>query len=196
MLSIRDNVVNEISIKKSRFITFLYRVDSILEVDSYLSSLNSKYSDATHICYAYILDNVKRFSDNGEPQGTAGMPILGVLESKNLNHVLCVVVRYFGGIKLGANGLVRAYSSSCSEAILVTSIVSLVSGKLCSISFSYDNTKFIDSILKNSIVVNRVYDSLVSYIFKISLDELSRISDELNKYGNLSVLEDCFIENL
>jgi len=194
MLSIKDNVVNEVSIKKSRFITFLFRVDSTLDVESYLSFLSNKYSDATHICYAYIIDNVRRFSDNGEPQGTAGMPILSVLDNKNLNHILCCVVRYFGGIKLGANGLVRAYSNSCSEAIDCSSIINLVSGKLCTISFKYDDTKVIDNILKDSIVVDRVYDLLVSYTFKISLDELSRICDELSKYGYLKILEDCFID--
>jgi len=193
MLSISDNIVNEISIKKSRFITFLYRVDSITEINDYLSFLNQKYSDATHVCYAYILDNVKRFSDNGEPGGTAGMPILGVLENKNLNHVLCVVVRYFGGIKLGANGLVRAYSSSCSEAIMCSNIVNLSLGKLCIISFCYDNTKVIDNLLKNCFIIDKSYDSLVSYTFKISLDDLDYISDELLKYGNLSILEDCYI---
>ncbi len=193
MLSISDNVVNEISIKKSRFITFLYRVDSITEINDYLSFLNQKYSDATHVCYAYILDNVKRFSDNGEPGGTAGMPILGVLENKSLNHVLCVVVRYFGGIKLGANGLVRAYSSSCSEAIMCSNIVNLSLGKLCIISFCYDNTKVIDNLLKNCFIIDKSYDSLVSYTFKISLDDLDYISDELLKYGNLSILEDCYI---
>ena len=193
MLSISDNVVNEISIKKSRFITFLYRVDSITEINDYLSFLNQKYSDATHVCYAYILDNVKRFSDNGEPGGTAGMPILGVLENKNLNHVLCVVVRYFGGIKLGANGLVRAYSSSCSEAIMCSNIVNLSLGKLCIISFCYDNTKVIDNLLKNCFIIDKSYDSLVSYTFKISLDDLDYISDELLKYGNLSVFKDCYI---
>ena len=193
MLSISDNVVNEISIKKSRFITFLYRVDSITEINDYLSFLNQKYSDATHVCYAYILDNVKRFSDNGEPGGTAGMPILGVLENKNLNHVLCVVVRYFGGIKLGANGLVRAYSSSCSEAIMCSNIVNLSLGKLCIISFCYDNTKVIDNLLKNCFIIDKSYDSLVSYTFKISLDDFDYISDELLKYGNLSVFKDCYI---
>jgi len=193
MLSISDNVSNEISIKKSRFITFLYRVDSITEINDYLSFLNQKYCDATHVCYAYILDNVKRFNDNGEPGGTAGMPILGVLESKNLNHILCVVVRYFGGVKLGANGLVRAYSNSCSEAIMCSNIVNLSLGKLCSISFGYDNTKIIDSLLKNCLIINKVYNDLVSYTFKVSLNDLDCISNELLKYGNLSILDDCYI---
>ena len=193
MLSIKNNIINEIVIKKSRFITFLFRVDSTHDIKMYLDDLNSNYRDATHICYAYILDNTKRFSDNGEPGGTAGMPILGVLESKNLDHILCCVVRYFGGIKLGANGLVRAYSTSCSDAINKCDIINLVNGCLCSICFNYDDTKTIDGILKNSVIVNKSYDSLVHYTFKVSCDDLSKFSNELDKY-NLKILDDCFIE--
>lgn len=194
MQSIKENVVNELVIKKSRFITFLYRVDCIEDVNRYLSDLNIKYKDSTHICYAYIIDNVKRFSDNGEPGGTAGMPILGVLESKSLNHVLCCVVRYFGGIKLGANGLVRAYSSSCSSSISCTSIVTLIPGLLCSFSFDYDDTKVIDNLLINSIIINKAYDNKVSYEFKIDCSYLEKIKCDLFKYGDLIINGDCYIE--
>ncbi len=194
MLSIKNNLVNEIIIKKSRFITFLFRVDNDDDVKKYMNILNNDYKDATHICYAYILDNVKRFSDDGEPGGTAGMPILSVIENKNLNHILCCVVRYFGGIKLGASGLVRAYSNSCNDAIDKASIINLLPGKLCNFTFNYDNTKIIDNILKNSIITNKVYDSSVSYTFKIQLDDLSCVDSELNKYGCLTLISDCFIE--
>lgn len=194
MISIKDNVVNEIIIKKSKFITYLVRVDKEEDVKLFLDDLNIKYKDATHICYAYIIDNFKRFNDNGEPGGTAGMPILNVLENKNLNHVLCCVVRYFGGIKLGANGLVRAYSSCASSAVENSCITHLVKGKICSIAFNYDDTKSIDSLLKDTIVITKNYDSLVSYSFKISIDELDKKSDELNKLGKLNILDDCYIE--
>lgn len=193
MLSIK-NCSNEIVIKKSRFITFLYRVDDVSEVNDYLNILNEKYSDATHICYAYIIDNIKRFSDNGEPGGTAGIPILNVLENKDLNHVLCCVVRYFGGVKLGANGLVRAYSTSCSEAISSSSIVSLSLGYLCSFSFDYDNTKVIDSILCNSVITDKAYNDKVCYTFKIDCDSYDLICNELNKYGPLNIINNCYIE--
>lgn len=193
MLSIKNNIVNEFVIKKSRFITFLFRVDDIDSVNVYLNDLNNKYKDATHICYAYIIDNVKRFSDNGEPGGTAGMPILGVLESKKIDHILCCVVRYFGGIKLGANGLVRAYSSSCSEAISNSSIVSLISGSVCTISFNYDDTKIIDSLLSKALIINRDYNDKVVYTFKIDFDSLSSIKNELLKY-DLNIIDNCYIE--
>ena len=194
MLSIKSNVVNELIIKKSRFITFLYRVDSIEDVNKYLADLNNEYKDATHICYAYIIDNIKRFSDNGEPGGTAGMPILNVLESKNLDHILCCVIRYFGGIKLGANGLVRAYSSSCSSSISCTSIVNLIPGLLCSFSFGYDDTKVIDNLLINSVIINKTYSDKVSYEFKIDCSYFEKIKSELFKYGDLVIIGDCYIE--
>ncbi len=192
MLSIKDNTVNEVIIKKSKFITFLYRVDDIESVNGYLNFLGNKYKDATHICYAYIIDNNKRFSDNGEPGGTAGMPILGVLENKNLDHILCCVVRYFGGIKLGANGLVRAYSNSCSDAISCSSIVELVVGNTCSISFNYDDTKVIDSLLSKAHIIDKKYDNKVIYTFKIDLDNLIFMKNELLKY-DLIIINDCYI---
>lgn len=193
MLSISNSVSNEIIVNKSRFISFLFRVDSLDEIKGYIDELSIKYKDSTHICYAYILDNVKRFNDDGEPGGTAGMPILVVLESNGLNHILCCVVRYFGGIKLGAGGLVRAYSNSCSEIVLKGSIVNLISGKLCSITFNYDDTKIIDNILKD-MVVSKEYNSNVSYTFKVDLEHLDSISIELSKYGEFTILNDCYIE--
>lgn len=192
MLSIKDNIINEVIIKKSKFITYLYRVDDIECVNMYLDSLNDKYKDATHICYAYIIDNIKRFSDNGEPGGTAGMPILGVLENKKLDHILCCVVRYFGGIKLGANGLVRAYSSSCSDAISNSCIIDLVIGNTCTISFNYDDTKVVDSLLSKGVVINKVYNDKVTYTFKIDVESLEFLKSELLKY-DLNVIDECYI---
>lgn len=105
-------------IEKSRFLTYSARVTSEEEAKAFLAEIRSKHSLATHVCYAYIADklgNLQRFSDDGEPQGTAGVPILEVLKAKKLYETAVAVVRYFGGVKLGAGGLVRAYSSSASE---------------------------------------------------------------------------------
>lgn len=191
MLSIKSNVVNEIIIKKSRFITFLFRVDNEADIKKYLDDLSNKYKDSTHICYAYILDNVKRFNDDGEPGGTAGMPILNVLENKDLNHILCCIVRYFGGIKLGANGLVRAYSNGCSDALDCSELVSLLPGKICSIKFKYDDTKIIDSILRDCLIIDKKYEDDVTYVFKIGTDSLSSI---ISNSFDLKIIEDCYIE--
>ena len=128
MYSIKNNIENTTIIKKSKFITKLYKIDNIDEIKDILDELNKKYNDSTHICYAYIIDGKEKCSDNGEPSGTAGMPILNVLKKNNLDHILAVVIRYFGGIKLGAGGLTRAYSNSVIEAISKDNIIELVKG--------------------------------------------------------------------
>lgn len=105
-------------IEKSRFITYSTHVESEEEARAFVAEIRGKHSLATHVCYAFISDktgNLQRFSDDGEPQGTAGVPILEVLKAKKLYETAVAVVRYFGGIKLGAGGLVRAYSSSAAE---------------------------------------------------------------------------------
>lgn len=105
-------------IEKSRFLTYSAHVESEEEARAFVAEIRSKHSLATHVCFAFISDktgNLQRFSDDGEPQGTAGVPILEVLKAKKLFETAVAVVRYFGGIKLGAGGLVRAYSSSAAE---------------------------------------------------------------------------------
>jgi len=117
-LSVADETKTEKTIEKSRFITTSRHVENEEEAKAFIAEVSEKYSDATHNCYAYICDkagNFLRFSDDGEPQGTAGMPILEVLKSKRLAETAVVVTRYFGGIKLGAGGLVRAYSGCAAE---------------------------------------------------------------------------------
>ena len=104
-------------IKKSKFIAYYYEVDSVNEVTAILDELKKEHKKARHIPYAYKIDGYIKKSDDKEPSGTSGMPILNIIDKNNLNHVLIAVVRYFGGIKLGAGGLVRAYSNSAKEAI-------------------------------------------------------------------------------
>lgn len=117
-LSVANITQTEKIIEKSKFITTSRHVESEEEAKEFIAEISKKYSDATHNCYAYISDklsNFLRFSDDGEPQGTAGMPILEVIKSKHLAEVAVVVTRYFGGIKLGAGGLLRAYSGCAAE---------------------------------------------------------------------------------
>jgi uncharacterized YigZ family protein len=105
-------------IEKSRFLTYSAHVESEEEARAFIAEIRKMHSLATHVCFAFISDktgNLQRFSDDGEPQGTAGVPILEVLKAKKLFETAVAVVRYFGGIKLGAGGLVRAYSSSAAE---------------------------------------------------------------------------------
>ena len=116
MQSVKYNE-HTIIIKNSRFICYIYKVDTIDEINNILKEKRDKYYDATHVCYAYILDNIKKESDDGEPSGTAGVPILKVLQASGVDNAILVVIRYFGGIKLGAGGVLRAYSNSSSLVI-------------------------------------------------------------------------------
>ena len=118
-LTIKDIFENEIIVNKSRFISFLYPCSSKEEVTKILNDLHQKYADATHICYAYRfkVPFAEKAVDDGEPSGTAGRPILNVLQKKDLFDHAIFIVRYFGGVKLGAGGLVRAYSKVASELV-------------------------------------------------------------------------------
>ena len=104
-------------IEKSRFIANLCPAESVEQAAEFVAQCRKRYYDATHNCYAYVVDGKMKYSDDGEPQGTAGMPILECIKNNGLDRVCVVVTRYFGGIKLGAGGLVRAYSGSCAEVL-------------------------------------------------------------------------------
>lgn len=119
-LSLGGETVTQKVIEKSRFITVSRRVCGEEEAKAFIAEISKQHADATHNCYAYISDrlgNTLRFSDDGEPQGTAGMPMLDVLRANKLCEAAVVVTRYFGGVKLGAGGLVRAYSGCVAENI-------------------------------------------------------------------------------
>ncbi len=119
-LSLKGDTQTERVIEKSRFITYAQHVSGEEEAKERLSGIRAAHPLATHVCYGYIADktgNLQRFSDDGEPQGTAGMPILGVIKSQKLFETLVAVVRYFGGIKLGAGGLTRAYAGCAADGL-------------------------------------------------------------------------------
>ena len=110
-----------LEIKKSKFIAYYYEVNTKDEVKEILEALKKEHKKARHIPYAYKIDQECKKSDDKEPSGTSGMPILNIIEKNNLNHTLIAVVRYFGGIKLGASGLIRAYSNAAKEVIKTSS---------------------------------------------------------------------------
>lgn len=182
-----------IVINKSKFICELLYINNQDEIDSKLKDIKHKYKGATHYCYAYIYDNNKRFNDDGEPGGTAGMPILNVLENNNLNHVLCVVIRYFGGIKLGAGGLVRAYTKSVTSCLENTKIVDKKECQLIKITFSYDKVKIIDKIINKNILLKK-FENSITYTIAISKDEVKNTLKLLENYIiNLEILDDNYI---
>lgn len=118
-----ENVMYEIN--KSKFLGFAYHIECVEDIETKLSNIRSIHSKATHVCFAYVIENpnLEKCSDDGEPDGTAGRPILEVIKKNGLTNVLVVVVRYFGGIKLGAGGLLRAYSTSAKNTIDSTTMV-------------------------------------------------------------------------
>jgi len=190
--SIKENSSYQIEIKNSKFICCLFKVRDKEEVTSLLNQVKNNYKDATHYCYAYILENTKKASDDGEPGGTAGMPILNVLHSNNLMNVLAVVVRYFGGIKLGAGGLVRAYSKSVNEALNHNKIIRLKKGINVNIYFSYDKIKEIDYLLRNEIIIEKDYDQIIRYNLNVTNELLESIKNSLIKYY---VIKDVYLES-
>lgn len=182
-----------IVINKSKFICELLYINNQDEIDSKLKDIKHKYKGATHYCYAYIYDNNKRFNDDGEPGGTAGMPILNALENNNLNHVLCVVIRYFGGIKLGAGGLVRAYTKSVTSCLENTKIIDKKECQLIKITFSYDKVKIIDKIVNKNILLKE-FENSITYTIAISKDEVKNTLKLLENYIiNLEILDDNYI---
>lgn len=194
MKIILENITNEIIIQKSRFITKLIKIDKIESISSILDYIKAEYKGATHYCYAYIFDNIKRFSDDREPSGTAGIPILNVLEKEDLNHILCIVIRYFGGIKLGTGGLVRAYTSSVTEALKNIDIKELVKAKKIHIIFSYKDSKKIDNLLKDFEILEKVFDQNIEYICVIDLNSYDNIIEKLRTITlSIEPLEEIYI---
>lgn len=170
MVTIKEDTINEIEIKNSRFICYLYKVESIEEINEYLEYLRSKYKDASHVCFAYRIDGKEKYSDDGEPAGTAGSPIMDVLIKNDITNILAVVVRYFGGIKLGAGGLIRAYSKATSEALNYTSLEKVIFYNCYELQASYDDLKLLNTLTNNLDIIKKDFNQNVIYEIKIEKD--------------------------
>lgn len=181
MYSIDKNVKNEIIINKSRFITFLFKLNKKDDVETLINKVKNEYKDATHYCYAYIIDGYMKCTDDGEPSKTAGSPLLNVLEKNKLDHILVIVVRYFGGIKLGTGGLVRAYTRSITDCLNLVNVIELNKGYSIQIEFSHDNIKQIDLILKN-INITKSFGNFIIYNFCVKESDLEIIKNKLERY--------------
>ena len=188
MRTIKNNTINEIIIKNSRFICLLIKINSV-DINDILDKIKSDYPKATHYCYAYLYNDIQRFNDDGEPGGTAGMPMLNVLLKEELSNVLCVVIRYFGGIKLGAGGLVRAYTKSVTECLKVTDLMDLEEGYKVRLKFNYNDEKQVKYLLKDSTILNEKYDLDVEYLVLVNNDVL----DNLKNY-KYEIIEKTYIE--
>ncbi len=185
---IKDNSEYEEIVKKSKFISFLYFVKSIDEVNNYLNELKAKYKDASHICYAYIVDNNVKYNDDKEPSKTAGFPILNVLKNNDLNYVLAVVVRYFGGIKLGSGNLLRTYLNVTNENLKKTGIKEYKLKKEYIIICNYDNVNYVNNVLKDEDIINKTFDNFITYEILIDNENIIKIKDLLNN-KNIEIKE-------
>lgn len=169
MNTIYENNEKTTIIKKSKFIGIALEVSSKEVAESIISSYKERYKDATHVCYAYIIGPHEKASDDGEPKGTAGLPMLDLLKKKELTNILGIVVRYFGGVKLGASGLLHAYVDSLNET-LINNIAELIDGYSIKIEFPYSLEKDINYILRNISLIDKTYEENIIYSFDCNKD--------------------------
>ncbi len=162
ILSVADEKIytSEIVINKSRFLCFVKHIVDAQDAENFLCEKREAYKDARHVCYAYRLQNSGKLSDDGEPSGTAGMPIMEVLEKQGLFDIIAVVVRYFGGVKLGAGGLLRAYTGAVTECLKTAKKVLWEQAKIYHKSMEYKQYKtFLNSIKNRKIrILNTEFD--------------------------------------
>lgn len=177
MKTIRSNTTSELTIKNSRFITLLLKISSQDNISQIIEKAKKEYPKANHYCYAYITENEKKSSDDKEPGGTAGMPMLNILEKEQIINVIAITIRYFGGIKLGAGGLVRAYSKSVKNALNCTEKIELELGYQILLITSYDNQKNLDYLLRNYHIISKEYQEQVKYVIDLPQDKLDILSN-------------------
>ena len=183
MKTIAKVVQSEINIKKSQFICHLFPTKNKRESKEIILKVNKQYSDATHNCTAYIVSDGEGFDDDGEPGGTAGKPMINVLRKNELHNVTAVVTRYFGGIKLGAGGLVRAYSKSVLEAINEAEILEVELYDVYTLVFEYSDIKLADGEVRNNNleVINKDYSDKVSYdVVSKDFRDIEKIFEKYN----------------
>jgi uncharacterized YigZ family protein len=174
----------------SRFIAFAFPVETEEEVKEHVAALKKEYHDARHHCFAYRLGykgDVWRAADDGEPSGSAGRPILGQIDSMGLSDILVVVVRYFGGIKLGIPGLIRAYKTSTADALGQASVVPKVAGKMWTVEFDYLSMNDVMKVLKemNLSPSAQNFGENCSLTVRVRLSEEESFKKKLDSFAKL-----------
>ena len=200
-LSIKGECTTQKIIEKSRFITTSAHICGEEDARAFIDKIRKKYPDATHNCYAYISDkigNFLRFSDDGEPQGTAGMPMLEVLKANKIFEICVVVTRYFGGIKLGAGGLLRAYSGCVSENLAAAEKVLFETCSLLKCTVSYP---LVDGALRfinefGAEIIESEYKNEVDITVAVKKSEeeefIKKLNDRLNGRANTKKMREYF----
>ncbi len=185
MYRLKTDHVDEFEIKKSRFICYLHKTFDEEDAKAFIQTIKKEHPNARHHCYAFIIgehNEIQRSNDDGEPAGTAGVPMLECLMHHHMQDIVAVTVRYFGGIKLGAGGLIRAYAKSVSHALSTASITQKQEMEIYELKFSYDLVGKLDFYFRNHQIgiIDKSYEEMVSYTFLCKED----ISQDIMELSN------------
>ena len=180
--------------KRSKFLAFALPVETVDEVKAYVAEYQKRYYDARHACYAYMLGAERtdfRANDNGEPSGTAGKPILGQINSYGLTNILIIVVRYFGGIKLGTSGLIVAYRQAAIEALENATIIEKTVDDDITFSFEFPMMNSVMKIVKdmNPQIISQGYDTDCTMTLRIRRGMMPQLRERLSKVETLHFIE-------
>lgn len=179
--TIKEKVTEEIIEKRSKFIANIYPVETVEEAENIIKQTKRTYHDARHNCFAYSVMQdgkvINRFSDDGEPSGTAGAPILNIITNNQLCNVLVIVTRYFGGILLGTGGLVRAYSDSTMKALSNSEDISKILGYIIEVIIEYENLQYFKYFCsKKNINIKKIeYLEKIKCIIEVAEEEKKEI---------------------
>lgn len=195
MYHIKKRLTSQIEVKKSRFICILIPLDNDREIKEIIKQIKKEYPKATHYCYGGIINSSNRTNDDGEPASTAGKPILEALKNYQLDNVLAVVVRYFGGTLLGTSGLIKAYGSVTTQAIksAVLTLSKTVYNYKLTVDYQYTN-KIEHLLLKNASITDRDFSDKCIYYFQCEkpIDEL--IKEATSSTAKLQFINEDTIE--
>lgn len=189
--SVQSPIENQIEIKKSRFITYLFPIKTEEEFNDHLAVIRKEHYKANHLCQAFILGEnsmIQRMSDDGEPSGTAGVPMLEVFKQQELTFLMAVVVRYFGGIKLGSGGLIRAYSQAVSEALKHATIVQNINQTMVSLTLSYAQVDpfqyYLNQTTDPATLIDTQYTDQVTFTLAVNSDQVAEVEKHLTERFN------------
>lgn len=190
MKTIKEETKIEFEEKKSKFIGYIKPVITKEEAEKYIEKIKNKHKDATHNCSAYkVIENGQEYfkvDDDGEPKGTSGKPMGEILTYMGIDNVVVIATRYFGGIKLGAGGLVRAYAKTAKLSVQASEIIEYVKKEIYLLEFSYDKVSEIDKLLnEKESIIEKGYNDKVFY--KVSLSE--ELFNKLNKIREVSIIK-------
>ena len=185
-LTIQDKSEGIYTEKRSKFLAFAHPVETIDEIKDLLTDYKKKYYDARHVCYAYMLGPERtdfRTNDDGEPSSTAGKPILGQINSRELTNILVVVIRYFGGVKLGTSGLIVAYREAAAEALSAATVIEKMIEETVTFTFPYVMMNSVMRVVKelNPRIVEQKYDETCIITLAIKRSMAPMLEERLNK---------------